>query len=145
VKGGFLEEEPSGVLQDGAQMVADQFFRAVQHCWAEKQQTDMIVSTHDHQLVNSIVEWLEEQNMQPNDRRVVFSQDYPMGSHVTYGLLNEEYNVVKRLSYGQLEHLLPRLARHLQQTGFAVPDVKGELPLLRKEVLRRILEDHYIV
>lgn len=144
VKGGYLEDESHSSLSGSLKGTTENFLKATQFAWGENH-VDMILSSHDHKLIGELVQWMENANMKVGDPRVIFSQYYGFGDHVSYGLLNEDYLVVRKLSYGPMSRKLEQIGRILRQNGFSYPDGKAERGLLRKEFSRRILEDGYIV
>ena len=80
---------------------------------------------------------LEKQNLQPNDKRVYFSQLLGMSDHISFILPHEKYNVAKYVPYGPVTAVIPYLTRRAQENSSVAGQMGRELSLIDSEITRR--------
>ena len=83
------------------------------------------------------VQLLEKQNLQPNDKRVYFSQLLGMSDHISFNLSHGKYNVAKYVPYGPVTAVIPYLTRRAQENSSVAGQMGRELSLIDSEITRR--------
>ena len=83
------------------------------------------------------VQLLEKQNLQPNDKKVYFSQLLGMSDHISFNLSHSKYNVAKYVPYGPVTAVIPYLTRRAQENSSVAGQMGRELALIDSEISRR--------
>ena len=93
--------------------------------------------THNEFSSMYLAELMIEQNLEPNDKRIWFSQLYGMSEHISFNLAAAGFNVAKYVPYGPVRFVLPYLMRRVEENTSVKGQTGRELSLIKKERQRR--------
>src|SRR6056297_1475773 len=93
--------------------------------------------THNEESSEYLVELMENNGIEKNDKRVFFSQLYGMSDHISFNLAEKGYNVAKYLPYGPVKNVLPYLIRRAEENTSVAGQTSRELLLIKQEIKRR--------
>ncbi len=98
--------------------------------------------THNEFSSMYLTELMNERNIDPNDKRIWFSQLYGMSEHISFNLADAGFNVAKYVPYGPVRFVLPYLMRRVEENTSVKGQTGRELSLIKKERQRRKTNDH---
>ena len=98
--------------------------------------------THNEFSSMYLTELMNERNIEPNDKRIWFSQLYGMSEHISFNLAHAGFNVAKYVPYGPVRFVLPYLMRRVEENTSVKGQTGRELSLIKKERQRRKANDH---
>ena len=145
VRGAYMEKErkrakemgyPSPIQSDKHGSDKDYNY-ALELCVKNIDCVSICAGTHNEQSSMLLVDLMAKNNIQPNDRRIYFSQLLGMSDHISYNLSLTGYNVAKYVPYGPVKEVLPYLLRRAQENTSVKGQTGRELSLIIKEKNRR--------
>ena len=93
--------------------------------------------THNEYSSKYLADLMIEQGVDPDDKRIWFSQLYGMSEHISYNLSDAGFNVAKYVPYGPVRFVLPYLMRRVEENTSVKGQTGRELSLIKKERQRR--------
>ncbi len=93
--------------------------------------------THNEYSSKYLADLMIEQGIDPDDKRIWFSQLYGMSEHISYNLSDAGFNVAKYVPYGPVRFVLPYLMRRVEENSSVKGQTGRELSLIKKERQRR--------
>ena len=93
--------------------------------------------THNEYSSKYLADLMIEQGIDPDDKRIWFSQLYGMSEHISYNLSDAGFNVAKYVPYGPVHFVLPYLMRRVEENTSVKGQTGRELSLIKKERQRR--------
>ena len=93
--------------------------------------------THNEYSSKYLADLMIEQGIDPDDKRIWFSQLYGMSEHISYNLSDAGFNVAKYVPYGPVRFVLPYLMRRVEENTSVKGQTGRELSLIKKERQRR--------
>ncbi len=145
VRGAYMEKErkraieknyASPIQPDKGSSDRD-YDAALKLCVANKDIVSVCAGTHNENSSLLLVKLMQENNIQPSDKRFYFSQLFGMSDHISYNLSLSGYNVAKYVPYGPVKEVLPYLIRRAQENTSVKGQTGRELNLIIKEKKRR--------
>jgi len=145
VRGAYMEKErkrakemgyPSPIQPDKKGSDADYNY-ALELCVKNINHVSLCAGTHNEQSSLLLINLMAQNNIQPNDKRIYFSQLLGMSDHISYNLSLAGYNVAKYVPYGPVKEVLPYLLRRAQENTSVKGQTGRELSLIIKEKNRR--------
>jgi proline dehydrogenase len=110
---------------------------AIELCVKNINHVSLCAGTHNEESSLLLVNLMTQNNIQPNDKRIYFSQLLGMSDHISYNLSLAGYNVAKYVPYGPVKEVLPYLLRRAQENTSVKGQTGRELSLIIKEKNRR--------
>ncbi|MDP3312665.1 proline dehydrogenase family protein [Lutibacter sp.] len=100
---------------------------------------DMAVfaGTHNEESSYLLMDLIEKENLDKNNKRIWFGQLYGMSDHISYNLAKEGFNVAKYLPFGPVRDVMPYLIRRAEENTSVAGQTNRELELLKRERERR--------
>ncbi|PIE48659.1 MAG: proline dehydrogenase [Flavobacteriales bacterium] len=99
----------------------------------------LFMGTHNQESTSKLIQLMEDNGIQPNDKRIWFGQLYGMSDHISFNLAKAGYNVTKYLPYGPVRDVMPYLMRRAEENTSVAGQTNRELELLKIEKKRRNL------
>ncbi len=93
--------------------------------------------THNEYSSKYLADLMIEQGVDPDDKRIWFSQLYGMSEHISYNLSDAGFNFEKYVPYGTVRFVLPYLIRRVDENTSFKGQTVMELALIKKELQRR--------
>ena len=145
VRGAYMEKERARAAEKGYQdpiqpnkaSTDNDYNAAVTVCLENHDKVSVCIGTHNENSSMLGVQLLEKQNLQPNDKRVYFSQLLGMSDHISFNLSHGKYNVAKYVPYGPVTAVIPYLTRRAQENSSVAGQMGRELSLIDSEITRR--------
>jgi len=145
VRGAYMEKERARAAEKGYQdpiqpnkaSTDNDYNTAVTVCLENHDKVSVCIGTHNENSSMLGVQLLEKQNLQPNDKRVYFSQLLGMSDHISFNLSHSKYNVAKYVPYGPVTAVIPYLTRRAQENSSVAGQMGRELSLIDSEITRR--------
>ena len=97
--------------------------------------------THNEFSSQYLADLMTERKVDPDDKRVWFSQLYGMSEHISFNMAAAGFNVAKYVPYGPVRFVLPYLMRRVEENTSVKGQTGRELALIKKERNRRKNED----
>ncbi|WP_100627276.1 proline dehydrogenase family protein [Algoriphagus formosus] len=97
----------------------------------------LVCASHNEKSNLELTELMEEFGLDPQDRRVFFSQLYGMSDNISFNLAKAGYNVVKYVPYGPVEKVMPYLTRRAAENTSIAGQSSREFELVKREMKRR--------
>lgn len=147
VRGAYMERErrraeamgyPSPIYPDKKSSDAG-YNGALKMCVENIDIVEVFCGTHNEESCQYLVNLMKENNLQPGDKRVFFSQLLGMSDHLSFNLANAGYNVSKYIPYGPVREVLPYLIRRAEENTSVKGQTGRELRLITSELKRRKL------
>ena len=145
VRGAYMERErnragemgyPSPIYPNKAATDAG-FNGALKLCVENIDTVSLFSGTHNEQSCEYLVNLMAENKLQPEDKRIFFSQLLGMSDHLSFNLAHAGYNVSKYIPYGPVREVLPYLIRRAEENTSVAGQTGRELRLITKELNRR--------
>ncbi|MDZ4756520.1 MAG: proline dehydrogenase family protein [Bacteroidota bacterium] len=145
VRGAYMEKErlraqqmsyPSPIQPDKKSCDHD-YDESLKFCVEHISNTYVCVGTHNEQSSMLMVKLMVDNNIDPCDERIYFSQLLGMSDHISFNLSAAGYRVAKYVPYGPVKSVLPYLIRRAQENTSAKGQAGRELQLIEKELKRR--------
>lgn len=145
VRGAYMEKErkraseknyPSPI-QPSKEKSDEDYNAALKLCMDNIQVMGLCAGTHNEKSSLYLVQLMQEKQINPQDKRVYFSQLLGMSDHISYNLSLNGYNVAKYVPYGPLKDVMPYLIRRAQENTSVKGQTGRELSLIMKEKSRR--------
>ncbi len=93
--------------------------------------------THNEDSSLLLTQWMQELNIQKEDKRVYFAQLLGMSDHISFNLSANGYAVAKYVPYGPIKEVMPYLLRRADENTSVAGQTGRELTLISKEYRRR--------
>ncbi len=145
VRGAYMEKErararqmgyPSPIQPDKESSDRD-FDAGVEYVVENLEKGRLVAGSHNQESCRKLVDLMKNNNIEPSDHRIWFSQLYGMSDHLSFNLAKAGYNVVKYLPFGPVKDTLPYLIRRAEENTSASGQTSRELLLIQKEMRRR--------
>jgi proline dehydrogenase len=145
VRGAYMEKEslrakemgyPDPIQPNKAASDRD-YNKGLKVCIDNMDIVSICAGTHNEDSCTYLMEQMKLANIEPNDKRIYFSQLFGMSDHLSYNLGHAGYNVAKYLPYGPVRAVLPYLFRRAQENTSVQGQAGRELSLVQKELSRR--------
>lgn len=145
VRGAYMEKErkravemhyPSPI-QANKEASDKDYDEALRFCIEHIERISICAGTHNENSSLLLVKLMNEKKVDPQDKRVYFSQLLGMSDHISYNLSLNGYNVAKYVPYGPVKEVLPYLIRRAQENTSVKGQTGRELNLIIKEKKRR--------
>lgn len=145
VRGAYMEKErkraldqnyPSPIQPNKEGSDAD-YNLALELCVKNIDHVSICAGTHNEQSSLLLIDLMQKDNIQPDDKRIYFAQLLGMSDHISYNLSLAGYNVAKYVPYGPVKEVLPYLLRRAQENTSVKGQTGRELSLIIKEKKRR--------
>ena len=145
VRGAYMEKERkraaelnyTSPIQNNKQNCDDDYNAALKLCVNNIDVMGICAGTHNEKSSLLLVELMQQKNINPNDKRIYFSQLLGMSDHISYNLSLNNYNVAKYVPYGPVKEVLPYLIRRAQENTSVKGQTGRELNLIITEKKRR--------
>jgi len=145
VRGAYMEKERKRAaelnylspIQPSKETCDKDYEAALKLCVENIQMMGLCAGTHNEKSSLFLVELMKQNNIQPSDKRIFFSQLLGMSDHISYNLSLNGYNVAKYVPYGPVKDVLPYLIRRAQENTSVKGQTGRELNLIIKEKKRR--------
>ena len=145
VRGAYMEKERARAAEKGYQdpiqpnkaSTDSDYNAAVTVCLENHDKVSVCIGTHNENSSMLGVQLLEKQQLQPNDKKVYFSQLLGMSDHISFNLSHSKYNVAKYVPYGPVTAVIPYLTRRAQENSSVAGQMGRELSLIDSEITRR--------
>ena len=145
VRGAYMEKERARAAEKGYQdpiqpnkaSTDNDYNAAVTVCLENHDKVSVCIGTHNENSSMLGVQLLEKQQLQPNDKKVYFSQLLGMSDHISFNLSHSKYNVAKYVPYGPVTAVIPYLTRRAQENSSVAGQMGRELSLIDSEITRR--------
>lgn len=145
VRGAYMEKERkraaemnyTSPIQPNKESSDRDYDAAVKLCVENINMVGLCAGTHNEKSSLLLVELMKQNNIQPSDKRIFFSQLLGMSDHISYNLSLNNYNVAKYVPYGPVKDVLPYLIRRAQENTSVKGQTGRELNLIIKEKKRR--------
>eukprot|EP00092_Neocalanus_flemingeri_P061266 GFUD01073621.1.p1 GENE.GFUD01073621.1~~GFUD01073621.1.p1 ORF type:complete len:613 (+),score=181.51 GFUD01073621.1:117-1955(+) len=105
----------------------------------DPQKVGIMVASHNADTVRYGVGRMDELGLDPQERVLCFAQLLGMCDQITFPLGQSGYSVYKYVPYGPVNEVLPYLSRRAKENGGMLTKIAMEKSLLRRELVRRIL------
>lgn len=147
VRGAYMEKErnravqynyPSPVNADKASTDND-YNNAVLFCLQNLSGLEVFIGTHNEESCMKAVKYMSENNIEPHNPKVLFSQLFGMSDNISFNLADKGYHVAKYLPYGPVKDVLPYLIRRAEENTSVAGQTGRELMLINTELRRRKL------
>lgn len=145
VRGAYMEKERlraiemnyTSPIQTTKENSDKDYDAAIKLCVENINMMGLCAGTHNEKSSLLLVELMKQHQIQPNDKRIYFSQLLGMSDHISYNLSLGGYNVSKYVPYGPVKDVLPYLIRRAQENTSVKGQTGRELNLIIKEKKRR--------
>ena len=145
VRGAYMEKENDRAKEKGyptpicsSKQATDNNFNALIAYMLEHLDRMVIFSgTHNEESCYTLMQLMNENNIDNNDNRIWFGQLYGMSDHISFNLAANGYNVAKYLPYGPVRDVMPYLIRRAEENTSVAGQTNRELALLKSERKRR--------
>ncbi len=145
VRGAYMEKERARAVEKGYEdpiqpnkaSTDNDYNAAVTVCLENHNKVSVCIGTHNENSSMLGVQLLEKHNLQPNDKKVYFSQLLGMSDHISFNLSHSKYNVAKYVPYGPVTAVIPYLTRRAQENSSVAGQMGRELALIDSEITRR--------
>ncbi|MBP9709007.1 MAG: proline dehydrogenase family protein [Oligoflexales bacterium] len=145
VRGAYLEKENlrakqlmyESPIQKNKKNTDSDFDAAVEFCLENINRISVFIATHNADSTFKALKKMQVLNLANSDERVVFSQLYGMGDHLTYNLAKAGYRATKYLPFGPIKEVMPYLLRRIQENSSVRGQAGRELQLISQELRRR--------
>ncbi len=97
----------------------------------------LFCGTHNEESLYKIIDSIKYKGLEKNSNKIWLAQLYGMSDHITFNLANENYNVIKYLPWGPIDHVIPYLIRRAEENNSVRGQTSRELSLIRNEISRR--------
>lgn len=145
VRGAYMVKErdrairlgyPSPIQPDKASTDRD-FNKALEIAMENIDIVSIFCGTHNEESNQLLARLIHEKGLQPDDKRIWFSQLYGMSDHISFNLAKAGFNVAKYIPYGPVRHVMPYLFRRAEENTSVAGQTGRELRLINKEFRRR--------
>ncbi len=110
---------------------------AQKYCIEHLSRISFCSGTHNEESSEYLTKLIQENGVDKNDERIIFSQLLGMSDHVSYNLAKEGYNIAKYVPYGPVKDVMPYLIRRAEENTSISGQMSRELSNIIKEKQRR--------
>ena len=147
VRGAYMEKEAEFAIKNNrANPICTtkeetdlSFDNGTAYCLEHIDKIGLVAATHNELSTQKVIDWMEEFQIEKNNRNVFFAQLYGMSDHISFNIAKEGYNVCKYIPYGPVNDVIPYLIRRAQENTSISGQMGRELSLLKSEMKRRKL------
>jgi proline dehydrogenase len=145
VRGAYMEKErqraqemayESPIQPDKASTDRD-YDLALALCLDHLDVVTSFIGTHNEKSSLLATQHMKERNIEPDDKRITFSQLFGMSDNISFNLAKAGYNVCKYMPYGPVNDVVPYLMRRARENTSVAGQTSRELDLIVKELKRR--------
>ena len=145
VRGAYMEKErerakdqgyPSPI-HDSKSDTDRNYDLALEFCVNNFPNIQLVAGTHNEDSSKRLVSLMTDNNIQPSDSHIYFSQLYGMSDNISYNLAAGNYNVVKYVPYGPILDVMPYLIRRAEENTSIAGQTGRQLSLIMQEKARR--------
>ncbi|HTE26319.1 proline dehydrogenase family protein [Flavitalea sp.] len=149
VRGAYMEKErrraeelgyPSPI-QPSKQSSDDDYNEAVEFSIDHIDRIGLIIASHNEESNMRATVLLKNKGIPFNHPHVHFSQLYGMSDNITFNLARAGCHVSKYLPFGPIKDVIPYLMRRAQENSSVSGHTGRELGLIKKERVRRKLQE----
>jgi proline dehydrogenase len=145
VRGAYMEKERERAEEKGytspiqidKQSTDTDYNKAVQLCFEHRDMVEVMAGSHNEESAYLLTKLIQENGIEPSDKRFWFAQLYGMSDHISFNLAKAGFNVAKYLPYGPVKEVLPYLSRRAKENSSVKGQAGRELNLINKEIKRR--------
>lgn len=98
----------------------------------------LLIASHNEESIQRGVSLIQDHGLAANDPRVYFGQLYAMCDHMSYGLAQEGYNIVKYVPFGPVRAVIPYLMRRMQENKGVIGRTEDERELYLAAIEQRL-------
>jgi proline dehydrogenase len=124
-------------IQIDKQSTDTDYNKAVQLCFEHRDMVEVMAGSHNEESAYLLTKLIQENGIEPSDKRFWFAQLYGMSDHISFNLAKAGFNVAKYLPYGPVKEVLPYLSRRAKENSSVKGQAGRELNLINKEIKRR--------
>lgn len=147
VRGAYMEKERDRALEMGydspiqptKEATDRDFDAALTFCVTHIDRISICAGTHNEASSSLLVQLLEANHIDKQDRRVYAAQLFGMSDHLSFNLSHSGYRVAKYVPYGPIREVIPYLIRRAEENTSVKGQTGRELGLIIKELNRRRL------
>ena len=145
VRGAYMEKERERARERGYKdpILPDKtstdrsYDDALKFCIDRIDRIALCSATHNEESNMLLAGLMNERGLPNHDERIYFAQLYGMSDHISFNLVNVEYNVVKYVPFGPVESVMPYLLRRAEENPSIGGQSSREFLLIKKEIRRR--------
>lgn len=145
VRGAYMEKERLWAQSQGLKSpilankieVDRSFDQALDLSIAHMDRCALVVGTHNEASTLHAVRLMKQHQIDPKDKKIVFSQLLGMSDHLSFNLSHHGFRVAKYVPYGPVEAVMPYLGRRAEENSSIHGQIGRELSLIQKEIFRR--------
>ncbi|MFM1745687.1 MAG: hypothetical protein RLZZ630_1624 [Bacteroidota bacterium] len=145
VRGAYMEKERARAaelgypspIQPNKEACDRDYDAALRFCIDHIDRIAICAGTHSENSSLFLTDLMAENDIDPGDERIYFSQLLGMSDHISFNLSKAGYRVAKYVPYGPVEAVMPYLIRRAQENTSIAGQTGRELSLLTTELRRR--------
>ena len=145
VRGAYMEKENLRAEEKGyptpiceSKEVTDENYDAAIHYMIENiDRMSIFAGTHNELSSYTLMEFMQNRNIDKKDQRIWFGQLYGMSDNISYNLASNSYNNAKYLPFGPVRDVMPYLIRRAEENTSVAGQTSRELNLIKAERDRR--------
>jgi proline dehydrogenase len=145
VRGAYMEKENLRAEENGyptpiceSKEVTDENYDAAIYYMIENiDKMSIFAGTHNELSSYTLMEFMQERNIDKKDQRIWFGQLYGMSDNISYNLAANGYNNAKYLPFGPVRDVMPYLIRRAEENTSVAGQTSRELKLIKAERDRR--------
>ncbi|MBE51290.1 MAG: proline dehydrogenase [Flavobacteriales bacterium] len=107
------------------------FNKALKICIENIKYISICAGTHNENSCRYLIDLMKENQIDPDDNRIFFSQLLGMSDHISYNASNLGYNVSKYVPYGPVKEVIPYLIRRAEENT----SIKGQMGRELKNII----------
>lgn len=147
VRGAYMEKEAdraedlgyANPVQDDKASCDRDYDKAVNYCLENIEDLAVCIATHNEVSSQKAVDLMEKNEIEADNKHVLFSQLFGMSDHISFNMAKLGFNVAKYMPYGPVTDVIPYLVRRAQENTSVAGQMGRELNLLKQEMRRRNL------
>lgn len=145
VRGAYMEKENERAKEMGyptpicssKQATDDNYNACIAYMMKNLDCMAIFAGTHNEESSYTLMDLIENRQINKNDARVWFGQLYGMSDNISFNLAAHGYNVAKYLPFGPVRDVMPYLIRRAEENTSVAGQTSRELMLIKKERDRR--------
>ncbi|GAB2549555.1 proline dehydrogenase family protein [Rufibacter soli] len=145
VRGAYMEKEARVAQENGypnpinptKQATDDLYDETLRFCVEHIDRIAICAGTHNEHSCITLMELMEQHDIQPDDERIYFAQLLGMSDNLSYNLAHAGYKVAKYVPFGPVEAVMPYLLRRADENTAIAGQSSREFSLVKKELERR--------
>jgi proline dehydrogenase len=145
VRGAYMEKERARAtllnlespIHENKNLSDSHYNDALRYCTENYKTIAFCAGTHNEDSCLFLCKLMDEQQIPTNCRTIFFAQLLGMSDHISFNLINYQYNVAKYVPFGPVKKVIPYLSRRAQENTSVQGQMGRELKLIRMEIQRR--------